>query len=383
LKLRYIDSQIASTPDDSEAIKLVLLSCLKSPLFLYTGLDKESSAQQRIANRLSLVLLDSAVGDGYTRSLVSKNRLKNSDDIRRAAEHLVNDFRVQSKIRGMLHEWLAIGQAAELTKDKDKYPGFDNALTYDLYQSLDAMLDEIVSSKASDYRQFFTTDAMYTTPRMEAFYGEDWKGHEATPFGVKTKSMSDQRFGVLTHPYMMSRFAYHNSTSPIHRGVFLIRYLMGRSLKPPNEAFTPLSPDLHPNLTTRERVALQTKDDNCQACHIKINGVGFTLENFDAVGRFQATERNKPIDPQGSYVSRDGKTIELNGAKDLANYLAHSKDAHQAFVSRVFQYFVKQPVAAYGENTLEVLTKRFEEQEFNIKKLVVETAIVAAEAKND
>ncbi len=110
---------------------------------------------------------------------------------------------------------------------------------------------------------------------------------------------------------------------------------MGRSLKPPSEAFTPLSPDLHPNLTTRERVVLQTKDDNCQACHIKINGLGFTLEISDAVGRYQTTERNKPIDPLGNYVSRDGEVIELRGVKDLANYLVIAKDAQQAFVSRV------------------------------------------------
>ncbi|MFN9911787.1 MAG: DUF1588 domain-containing protein, partial [Pirellulaceae bacterium] len=107
----------------------------------------------------------------------------------------------------------------------------------------------------------------------------------------RTASLADQRFGVLTHPYLMSRLSYHDATSPIHRGVFLIRYVLGRNLTPPSEAFAPLSPDLHPDLTTRERVTLQTQDDNCQACHIKINGLGFTLENYDAVGRFQTEDR--------------------------------------------------------------------------------------------
>ena len=90
---------------------------------------------------------------------------------------------------------------------------------------------------------------------------------------------------MLTHPYLMSGLAYRDSTSPIHRGVFLMRHILGRTLRPPQEAFTPLSPDLHPDLTTRERIALQTSPDGCQTCHIKINGLGFTLENFDAVGR--------------------------------------------------------------------------------------------------
>jgi cytochrome c553 len=378
---RFVEAQLSSTPDDKEAIKVVLLSCLKSPLFLYTGLDENASESQKIANRLAMVLFDSAVGDGYIRSLVSKNRLKNTDDVRRAAEHLINDYRVQAKIRATLFEWLAMGQATELTKDKERYSGFDEALAYDLYHSLGAMLDDIISSENSDYRRLFTTDWAYTTQRLEKFYGDTWKPQEETPHGTKTQPMPGERFGVLTHPYLMSRLAYHNSTSPIHRGVFLIRYVLGRSLKPPNEAFTPLSPDLHPSLTTRERVILQTKDDNCQACHIKINGLGFTLENFDAVGRYQTTERNKPIDPRGNYVSRDGQAVELSGAEDLANYLAQSEDAHQAFVSRVFQYFVKQPVAAFGEDTLDGLTRRFAEQQFSIKKLIVDIAVVASKAR--
>lgn len=63
---------------------------------------------------------------------------------------------------------------------------------------------------------------------------------------------------MLTHPYLLSLRAYTDDTSPIHRGVFLTRNLLGNVLKPPPEAVTPLAADLHPGLTTRERVSLQT-----------------------------------------------------------------------------------------------------------------------------
>ncbi len=106
----------------------------------------------------------------------------------------------------------------------------------------------------------------------------------------------EKRFGVLTHPLLTSGRSYFATTSPIHRGIFLTRNIFGRTIRPPNDAFAPLSPDLHPDLTTRERVALQTSDQNCQVCHARINGIGFVLENYDAVGRFRATERDKPID---------------------------------------------------------------------------------------
>ena len=152
---------------------------------------------------------------------------------------------------------------------------------------------------------------------------------------------------MLSHPYLMSGLAYRDSTSPIHRGVLLMRYLLGRTLRPPNEAFTPLSPTLHPDLTTRERVSLQTSPESCQVCHTKINGLGFALEKFDAVGRYQEQELGRAIDSSGRYTNTVGETVEFAGPRELADFLADSDDAKRAFVVRAFQHFVKQPLAAY------------------------------------
>ncbi len=57
----------------------------------------------------------------------------------------------------------------------------------------------------------------------------------------------------------MTSFAHNKESSPIHRGVFLARGVLGVALKAPPEAIAPTPPDLHPDLTTRERVAIQTK----------------------------------------------------------------------------------------------------------------------------
>src|SRR5688572_30235614 len=102
--------------------------------------------------------------------------------------------------------------------------------------------------------------------------------------------------GVITHPYLLSAFAYTSTSSPIHRGVFVSRSLLGRTLRPPPEAVAPLAPDLHADLTTRERVLLQTKAQACQTCHGMINPIGFSLENFDAIGRYRVQEKEKPVD---------------------------------------------------------------------------------------
>lgn len=375
----YIDGQVDQTEDDAEAIKRVVLVALKSPRFLYPATDVNRSVSQRVANRLALTLYDSLPSDEWLLRAVQKDELQKPDQVRAAAKRMVNDYRAQAKTREMMYEWLNLTHLGEITKDQEAFAGFDAALVSDLRSSLDAFLDEVVWGESGDYRQFFQADWSFTSPRIADFYGESWKQAEQREGELpRTGADSRLRKGLLTHPYLMSGLAYHDSTSPIHRGVFLIRYMLGRTLRPPNEAFSPLSPDLHPDLTTRERVALQTSPESCQVCHTKINGLGFALEHFDAVGRYRETDRSKPIDASGVYLSRDEKEIKFANAAELADYLANSPDAHRAFVSRMFQHLVKQPVAAYGVQRLDELTDKFVSSGYNIRDLMVEIAVIAA-----
>lgn len=390
-KQLYIDQQVAQCPDDNEAIRRVVLMTLKSPRFLYPQTDATDSLSQKVANRLALTFYDSIPSDRWLLDKIERDQLQNEQQIREAAWRMVNDYRTRGKTREMLHEWLNIGHFGEITKDEARFPGFKPELIADMRTSLDYFLDDIVWSEKSDYRELFTTDWAYTTDHMAQFYGDQWKPAEATnpeadklPRGPgpaemrKTAGGGEHRLGLLTHPYLMSGLAYTDTTSPIHRGVFLIRYMLGRTLRPPNAAFTPLSPDLHPDLTTRERVSLQTSPESCQVCHSRINGLGFTMERFDAVGRFRETERERQVNAQGTYTTRDGREVTFQNEQELAKFLAESDDAHRAFVSRAFQHFVKQPVAAYGPEKLDELTEKFKNSGYNIRALLVEIAVIAA-----
>ncbi len=385
-RLTYVDRQVDATQDDAEAIKRTVLVALKSPWFLYPTANVDATRSQRTANQLSLVLFDSLPTDDWLVKASREGKMETEDQVRAYARDKISDYRVRAKTREFLYEWLNLGQFHEITKSAEAFPGFDAALVSDLRNSLDAFLDEVVWSKESDYREFFKADWAFTTDRIAAYYGDAWK--PANPETTENKTLGDPlqktggapglRFGVLTHPYVMSGLAYHDSTSPIHRGVFLIRYMLGRTLRPPAEAFAPLSPDLHPDLTTRERVELQTSPESCQVCHSKINGLGFALENYDAIGRYREMERNKPIQSAGAYDPRAGGTVNFAGPRELAEYLVLSEDAQRAFVSRAFQHFVKQPPAAYGPDTLDRLLTGFRASNFNVQQLLVEIAVVAS-----
>src|SRR5207248_1791071 len=114
-------------------------------------------------------------------------------------------------------------------------------------------------------------------PALAEFYGVNING---TDDFVKTTLGSDQRSGVLTHPYLLAAFSYQKLTSPIHRGVFLTRNIVGRALKPPPMAMTFKDADFASNLTMREKISQLTRPQACQACHSVINPLGFTLEAY-------------------------------------------------------------------------------------------------------
>ncbi|QEG41031.1 DUF1588 domain-containing protein [Roseimaritima ulvae] len=384
----YIDRQLDASPDDAEAIKRVCLLTLKSPRFLYPALDANRTPSQRTASRLALTLHDSLPVDKYLLQAVQQDRLQTDQQIADMARRMVNDYRTHAKMRAFLYAWFDLADAHDISKDSDAFPGFDAALLSDLRRSFDAMADEIVWSDSSDFRQLFQADWTFTTDRLTEFYGETWKPSEAAesaepkdlsgPALRRTVSAPQTRMGLLTHPLVMSNLAYHDTSSPIHRGVFLIRHSLGRTLRPPNQAFTPIDADLHPDLTTRQRVALQTNEVSCQVCHQKINPLGFTLENFDAVGRFRTKEHGKIVDAEGHYTTAAGQQVRFAGPRELAEFLATSEDSQRAFVESMFEYFVKQPIAAYGVDTGDRLTKEFRDSGFHIQKLLVAIAVTAA-----
>ncbi len=183
-----------------------------------------------------------------------------------------------------------------------------------------------------------------------------------------------QRAGLLTHPYLLSAFAYTATSSPIHRGVFLSRSELGRSLKQPPEAVAPLAPDLHPQLTTRERVALQTNAESCRSCHSLINPLGFALEAFDATGRLRREEQSRPIDDSGAYVSRAGEEIRFRGARELARFLTTTTETGDAFVEQLYHYLAKQPYRAAAEPEQRRLREQFAAENYNIRSLAAAIA---------
>jgi hypothetical protein len=355
------------------AVKRVVLLVLKSPRFLFREVGGGPEPYD-VAARLSFGLWDSIPDEELFRA-AAENRLATKEQVAEQAERMLSDLRAKAKLRQFLLTWLKADGEHDLSKDSEAFPGFDESTISDLRVSLELFLDDVVWSEGSDYRRLLLEENVFVNDRLAAFYTS-----EAKPERGFEKVILDegQRAGVLTHPYLMASLADRKNTSPIHRGVLLARGMLGVALRPPPVAIAPLAADLHPGLTTRERVTMQTKSQNCMTCHGIINPLGFTLERFDAVGRLRETDHDKLVDVSGSYQTRSGRTVTIEGARELAEFLATSEDAHASFTEQLFHHLVQQPARAYGLETLDNLQKQFVDDELNIRKLAIEVMTASA-----
>lgn len=369
----YVDEVFAAAADPEQAVKRVVLLALTSPRFLYPDLE-EPVDDHTVAARLALALWDS-LPDQALREAAEAGALRTREQVRDHARRMAADPRARAKLRDFLHHWLALESEEEIAKDTDAFPGFDAALVADLRASLDQFLDAVVWSDASDQRQLLLADYVLLNARLANFYGLE------PPSGEVFARMSldrEARAGVLTHPYMLATLSYHRSTSPIHRGVFLTRNVLGRFLKPPPMAIEFMDDRFDPSLTMREKVTELTKSETCMACHVTINPLGFSLEHFDAVGRHRLEDNGKPVNAEAEYLTTEGEVLRLRGPRDLAEHAAASEEARLGFVRQMFQYVVKQPPAAYGPDVLSRLDTSFQQNQRHIRELFMDVASLAA-----
>ena len=112
--------------------------------------------------------------------------------------------------------------------------------------------------------------------------------------------------------------SYANRTSPVIRGNWVLENIIGTPTPPPPPN-TPALDDMviSESLPMRERLAAHREKKSCAVCHVLMDPPGFSLENYDAVGRWRERDGDLPVDASGGLP--DGR--ESVGVEGLENGL--------------------------------------------------------------
>lgn len=352
------------------AARRALVRIFTAPEFLYPGLETKA-VDQSLATSLALALWDSVPDEALARA-ARGGLLKDESGVRAQATRMLGDPRARAKLAGFFRHWLKLEESTDLSKDPKAYPGFDAELSSDLRWSLEKFVEDIAWGDQPDFRRLLLSEHVYLNDRLARFYGVD---APATPGFSPVRLDPGQRAGVLTHPLILATFSYHRSSSPIHRGVFLTRNVLGRTLRPPPMAIEFMDDRFDPSLTMREKVTELTGKAACMGCHGTINPLGFSLERFDAVGRLRTHDNQKPVDPVAEYTGPDGRIFRLTGARDVAELAAASPEARRGFVRQLFQHTWKHSPEAFDPALAGRLEASFAADHCHIRNLWVETVV--------
>jgi hypothetical protein len=180
------------------------------------------------------------------------------------------------------------------------------------------------------------------------------------------------RAGVLTLPGFLGSLAHEGASSPVLRGVAVMRKLLCLQPPPVPAMIPPLPPqDASATPTTRARYEQHTSVAFCASCHQAFDPMGYTFEHYDAIGAYRDDENGVAIDSHGALVDGESSVAEISDAVVLASLLAASPHVHDCFVRQAYRFTSGQTESAANTDALSAETKAFEAHDLNVAELML------------
>jgi len=232
-----------------------------------------------------------------------------------------------------IFRWTGLTWIGEATKSTTMFPEYKPEVREAMLLEAKAYLKDILRNKKGSFKALMTsTDTTITAPLAPIY-------KEAAFTGSKTiKANAAQRAGLFTLPAVITANSPANQTGPVQRGVFMLKRLMCISPPPPPADIKTELPETDPTLTLRERFAVHSNIEGCSSCHLVIDPFGFSMENYDAIGRFRDKDNGKTVDASGAITKSLNSNTTFKTGVEMLNFLSTSKDVHECFVKQVFRY---------------------------------------------
>ena len=376
----YINSKFGEDVPLHISIEKIVLLTLKSPRFLYPewqSLAKKKKDPFVVASRMALYFWDS-IPDKRIHSLIDRDQLLKEWQVEGQAKVMLKDARTKAKFNDFMMHWLEMKNKELPTISLKKYPEFNAALALDLRRSLLSWIEKSIWEKTISWQEFLSMDQIQVNERIAKFYEAPYPAENNSSGFVELNASVTGHRGLFTHPYILASHSYAEESSPIHRGVFTARKILGRALRPPTEAVSFRNADFNPNWTMRQKVTELTKAANCMSCHDQINSSGFVLENFDATGKIRTQIQGKPIDLKVEYLDSKGEKREFQDANDLLQHALTSPQPAKSFINELFMHLAKQAAPSYDKIEINQLTKMLNEGELSIQELYLKLCFQGA-----
>ena len=297
---------LAENQEFSQAAKVALKAMILSPRFVM-GPGKHSSLSHSKIAALARILWLSVPDD----ELIGLANLGSMSDevITAQIDRMLNDKKSDRMIESFCEQWLNLRSWRTIAPSLKLYPEYDDLLNYYLPMETTAYLRYLIQEDLP-VGNLIDSNFSILNQRLAEHYGiEGVVGQQ-----MRKVSFSSEvpRGGLLTMGSVLKVTTDGFDTSPILRGAWISKNIVGTPLSPPPEEVKAIEPEHGKTAASlREQIERHKSSPACYACHKSIDPYGFALENFDATGGWRTKYRvEKPH--RGTFQFR------LNGYYDLA-----------------------------------------------------------------
>ena len=251
-----------------------------------------------LASRLSFFLW-SSIPDDELLDLAIGGRLREPAVLEKQVQRMLSDSRAEALVNNFADQWLYLRNLQSIIPDARAFPDFDDNLRQAMRRETELFFESIMRENRS-VLDLLSANYTFVNERLAKHYGVP--NVYDSYFRRVTFDAKSPRGGLLGQGSILTLTSYADRTSPVIRGKWILTNIVG--LPPPSPP--PNVPPLKDNaaagkvLTMRERMAAHRANQPCAGCHRLMDPVGFSLENYDAIGRWRTAEEDALIDASGS-----------------------------------------------------------------------------------
>jgi mono/diheme cytochrome c family protein len=296
-----------------------------------------------LATRLSLFLW-SSIPDEQLLTLAQQGRLHDPAVMDAQITRMLADPRSMALTKNFAGQWLYLRNLDQQRPDTDVFPKFDVRLRAAMAQETELFFTHVLQSNRS-VLDFLSSDYTFLNQRLAEHYGIP--GVNGTAMRLVKLAPAWHRGGLLGQASILTVTSYGNHTSVVKRGKWVLENLLAAA-PPPPPPDVPALQEAHGGklLTARQQLELHRSNPSCAACHVRMDPMGFSLENYDAVGAWRTVDVGQPIDNSG--ILPDGTHFAgLSGLQKIL--LDHREQFVQAFTSRLMTYALSRGLGPFDQ----------------------------------
>jgi hypothetical protein len=319
-----------------------------------------------LASRLSFALWTS-IPDDTLLDLAIRGRLKEPAVLEKQVSRMLADPRArQSLVDNFFAEWLETRNVNLLNPENTKFPWFDDNLRFDFLTEINMFLDAQLKEDHSVV-DLLTSNETFLNEQLARHYGIS--GVYGTHFRRVTLT-DENRFGFLGKAAVLAVTSYTTRTSPTVRGKWLLENVLAAPVPapPPNIPALEASVPEGKVLPVREMLEAHRANAVCATCHSRMDPLGLSLENFDAIGQWRTTDAGKPIDASG--VLLDGTKVD--GPVALRRALVAQKEQFvRTVTAKLLTYTLGRGIEYYDEPAIRGIVRNAAADDYRWSSIVL------------